>query len=322
MPRVKIFCAIALAAFVTTVISAAPQKQVSRPQAAHRDPPSLAGIGAVLKKDGDQLKIIDLITNTPAMNAGLIVGDFIRTIDGQPTAALTLEKAISLVRGPIGTTVDLDVASANASEIRHVKIVRAKIVLPPLKDVTFRIVQPGIGLVDIPTFQPESTEKARVALETFSKNNVRGLILDLRHSNSGRSEVIMQVAGFFLGKQPTLWRINYVQGGRTESVHALTDQLWRGPVVALIGTNCYSGELLAAALQDNKRGLLIGQATSGTVKVRTVTGQGANQTTVIATYLTASGQPLTDKGLQPDTVLDASLPDDLVLKKAVERLNF
>jgi carboxyl-terminal processing protease len=279
-------------------------------------PPGFGGIGAVLEKKGDAVAIKEVIENSPAMKAGLKSGDVIRTIDGQSTGSLNLQSAVELVRGRIGMMVDLEIAEPGSSKTRHVKVTRETIKLPALK---FRLLDGSVGLFTILNLTPETVEQLTKQLRTLNEKKARGVVIDFRAATGGYPELNADVAGCFLGRTADLWKIKYLEGGRSEVVHAKTQQLWTGPAVVLVGTNTW-GELVGAAFQSNKRGLVVGQRTGGRIAMRAA-APGSSKTSVIANFHTMMDEPVSGKGITPDVVLDADVSNEDALSAAVKGLD-
>ncbi|MEI8247789.1 MAG: S41 family peptidase [Lentisphaerota bacterium] len=282
---------------------------------------TLAGIGAKLEKVNDHIAITMVYPGSPAEKAGLKAGQVITAINTAPTGQMTLDNAVSLVRGPKGSQVELTVSDSSTAAPRQVAIVRDIIALPAFT-ATGKILDGNIGLLTIPSFSEWTPKTVISILQSFVNNGVQGIVLDLRGNGGGSYSAVIEAAGLFTGRKPTLWLKR--QGKQAETVHAMGNALWQGPLVVLVdGTTAAGAELLASALQTSDLAKVVGQKTYGKAAFMSVQSQpdGSSKVTVVGNCLTAGGDPIDGCGIKPDVMLDANLSKEETLRKTVEVLS-
>ncbi len=284
---------------------------------------SLSGIGATLEKKNDQLVISKLIPGSPAEKAGLKAGQFISAINSISTAQMTMEDAVKLIRGPKGSKVELTVSDSSTSTPQKVAIVRDVVTLTDTV-ATSRILDRNIGLLTIPCFNEPTPKTVTGLLQSFTKNGVQGLVLDLRGNGGGSYRSVTDVTSLFTGKEPALWLRKNTTAKQVETVHGTGNALWQGPMVVLVdGMTAVGGELIASALQTSDRAKVLGQKTYGHAAIRSMESQpdGSSKVTVVGYFLTAGGDPIDGIGIKPDVLLDANLSKEEALQKALETLS-
>jgi len=292
-----------------------PAKQVKEMNALRNG--SLSGIGAILEKTNDQIVITDVIPGGPADKAGLKAGRVITAINDIPTAQMKIEDARSLVLGPKGSQVELTMSGSTDASLQKVAIIRDKVTLPePV--ATGRVLDGNVGLLTVPGFTENAAKTVTDILESFNKNKVMGVVLDLRGNGGGWGTAAIEVTSLFTGNEPVLWRLNKAK--QVDTVHGTRAALWQNPLVALVdGKTASAGELMASALQTSGRAKLLGQRTFGKGVVKQPFSQpdGALKLTVVAYFLTAGGDPIDGHGIKPDVEMDANMSNEEVLRKAV-----
>ncbi|MCS6843163.1 MAG: S41 family peptidase [Caldilineales bacterium] len=285
---------------------------------------SFEGIGARvdLAKDGGVL-IVEPFEGQPAWNAGLRRNDVIIAVDGRDITNLSLREAISLIRGPKGTRVVLTVRSPG-QEPRDVEVVRARIVIPV---VTARMLDNNIAYLKLGEFSGPATDQLRKALDQLLANRPVGLILDLRGNPGGYLRTAVDIADEFLPEGTVL--IERFKDGE-EQVYASTD---RGraeeiPLVVLVNeASASASEIVAGAIQDRQRAILIGAQTfgKGSVQVPHNLSDGSLLRVTTARWFTPNDRQINGEGLLPDIVVPMSDEDieagrDPQLDRAVEYL--
>lgn len=287
------------------------------------------GIGAfVAMNDEGQLVVISPIEGQPAMEAGLRAGDIILAVDGKEITGMSLTDAVLLIRGPRGTTVTLTVLRPGEPETLTFEIVRAKIDIPT---VTYRMLEeaPDIGYIRLSLFSERSDRELRNALFELRKQGARGFIVDVRNNPGGLLRTAIDVTSEFIGQGvvTTERRSN----GQEQSFKAngrglLTDP--GVPMILLVNRGSASAsEILAGAIRDHKRGLLVGERTfgkGGVQQVYTLSDKSQLNVTV-AHWLTPSGDDINEEGIMPDVevVLTKEQIDagqDVQLERAVQLL--
>ena len=260
---------------------------------------SFSGIGIQIGMKDKQLSVISPIEGTPAHRAGLQAGDAIVEVDGKPTKDMAIEEAVTLIRGPRGSTVKLTIMRDGLAKPKVVPITRDNIVT---KAVKVEEMDGGIGYIRLNTFMSNDAPKEiREALLKFK--NKKGIILDLRGNPGGLLPNAVDIGSMFIKEGPIVQIVN--REGEKQYLKASGKQIVdpKMPLVVLVdGGSASASEILAGALQDNKRAQLIGTKTFGKGLVQTVhslsDGSGVANTT--NKYLTSAGHDINKKGIEPD----------------------
>lgn len=287
---------------------------------------SFAGIGARLSKDSDGYLVIgEAISGYPADKAGLKAQDIIAQINGQDATKMTLDDAISKIRGPVGTTVKLQVVR-DKSQTLNFTITRQEIKLP---SVTSKILDGNVGYLQITSFSDDTSELAKKAADEFKSKNVKGIVLDLRDDPGGLLEAAENVSSLWLPEGTTMLQekrgttvidTSYAKGGDT--LHGI-------PTAVLInGGSASASEITAGALHDNKSAYLIGEKSYGKGVVQQLVNfnDGSQLKVTVASWYRPNGQNINKKGITPDknvklTADDAKAGNDTQLKAAQDYLN-
>ncbi|NMC49464.1 MAG: S41 family peptidase [Desulfovibrio sp.] len=260
------------------------------------------GIGIEISLENGRLTVISPIDDTPADKAGVKAGDIILEIDDQPTQDMTLVDAVQKIRGPKGKPVSLTILHKDAQKPIKMRIVRDTI---PIISVKKTDIEPGYLLLRVSRFNENTTVELKDAIKDATKSGapIKGVILDLRNNPGGLLEQAVSVADLFLpsGKIVSIkgkssdQRKDFEARGESGEVTA--------PVVVLINAGSASAsEIVAGALKDHKRALLIGEKTFGKGSVQTVIplsdGSGIKLTTAL--YYTPNGRSIQAEGIEPD----------------------
>jgi carboxyl-terminal processing protease len=278
------------------------------------------GVGMEIGIKKGQLQVIAPLEGTPAYKAGLKAGDKILKINDTPTVDLTLEEAVSMIRGPKGTKVRLTIYREGWEKEKEIEIVRDVIEVPSLR------CEEKDGIIYIRIYQ--FTEKASL---DFAKASIqilklpsKKIVLDLRDNPGGYLEVAQDIAGWFLEKGKVVVIEEFSNGERKEYKSEGPSYFSDYKIVVLINGGTASGaEILAGALRDNLGTLLIGEKSFGKGSVQELERlrEGYLKIT-IAKWLTPKGELISDVGLEPDEVV--KIPEeeekDLQLERAIEIL--
>jgi len=265
------------------------------------------GIGvSITMKDGF-VTVISPIEGTPAYEAGIKAGDRIIKVDGKTTG--DLREAVKMIRGPKGTEVVVTIAREDVKKPIDFKIVRDII---PVESVKAIVLKPGYGYVWITNFRDNTTDDLVSELEKLesAKIPLKGLILDLRDNPGGLLNQAIEVSDLFIEKG-TILSIKGRKEKNTQIYKATPNKVKRNyPIVLLInGGSASASEIVAGALQDQKRALILGTTSFGKGSVQSVEklrdGYGLKLT--IARYYTPSGRSIQAKGIQPDIVVKRRL---------------
>ena len=277
---------------------------------------SFSGIGIEITVKDKILTVVSPIEGTPAYLAGMKAGDRIIKVEGESTLDMSLMEAVKKIRGPEGSTVKLTVLREGEEKPLEFAITRGVI---PLKSVRYFFIAPGIGYIRVSNFQSNTAEDLTKALEVLEKNGqMKGLVLDMRNNPGGLLSQAIDVSELFLDSG-----IIVSTKGRTGS-HDIEARAHKNsrprtyPIVVLVnGGSASAAEIVAGALQDNKRALILGSRTFGKGSVQTILplsdGSGLRLTT--ARYYTPSGKSIQSSGITPDVEITFTAPDKNVKEK-------
>jgi len=281
---------------------------------------SFSGIGIEITLKDGLLMVVSPIEGSPAYKAGLQAGDRIMKIDGAITKNMTLLEAVKKIRGPKGSPVTLTIMREGAKQMKSYTLTRDII---PIRSVKARYLDNGIGYIRITNFQDQTDGDLRKAIKEFQYKikPFKGLVLDLRNDPGGLLDQAVRVADEFLSSGI----IVYTEGrNKTQTMKFYAhqnDKVLEGdiPLVVIINEGSASAsEIVAGAVQDQKRGLVVGTKSFGKGSVQTIIpledGSALRLTT--AHYYTPSGKTIHEKGINPDVVVEAaSASDDKTLKE-------
>ncbi len=254
---------------------------------------SFYGVGIIISRRDGKITVIAPMAGTPAAAKGLRTGDIITAVSDQNTEDMSLDDVVDLVRGPEGTDVHLTIARPGLSDTFAVDITRTKI---PQTTVRYAfMVRPEVGYVRLSEFTSSSTREVREAIERLRTEGMQDLILDLRNNPGGSLDAAIGVADPFLAKGDLV----VTTGGRTRSSHSTLSapgngETFEGTVMVLVNEGSASAsEIVAGAIQDHDRGLVIGEVTWGKGLVQTVfTVRDAGLALTTARYYTPSGRSI------------------------------
>jgi carboxyl-terminal processing protease len=283
------------------------------------------GIGAWVDTTAAYLTVISPIPDSPADKAGIQPGDKIIAIDGEDMTGTDAELVRQRVLGPAGTTVVLTVAREGQTDPLEFSITREKIVV---KSASGKILDNGIGYVQITTFGDKTTSELRATLKDLMAQNPKGLIVDLRNNGGGYLQTAVEVASEFLPNGVVLYE-QYGDGKRNTYDVISGGQATQIPLVVLINEGTASAsEIVSGAIQDYGRGKLVGITSYGKGSVQNWVPLSDNQGAVrvtIAKWLTPHERSISKIGLTPDVTVEMTNEDRLAdldpqLDKAVEVL--
>jgi carboxyl-terminal processing protease len=264
------------------------------------------GVGIQIGVKNQQLTIIAPIEDTPGFRAGLAAGDKIMKINDEWTKDMSIEQAVDKMRGPKGTSVKLMIFREGWDKPREFTIVRDVIKVVSVKS---RMLDDSIGYVKIIQFQGQTADELEKAMKGLEAKGMKKMVLDLRNDPGGLLDSSVDVSGKFLPKDSL---VVYLQGRQKADRKDFTTTSAKTPrdypVVVLVNTGSASAsEIVAGALQDSKRALIVGTQTFGKGSVQTVfplDGGGLRLTT--AKYYTPSGRSIQNVGITPD--IEVKLP--------------
>ncbi len=263
------------------------------------------GLEITVSKDGF-LIVVAPIDDTPAAEAGLRPQDKVVRIDGQSTRGISLHEAVKRLRGRAGSKVTLQILREPEDRVFEVVLTRAVIQIRSIKEA--KSVDDRVGYIRLAEFQDNTPRDLEKALERLEAGGLDGLILDLRNNPGGLLDVAVEVAQTFLPKgRPIVTTKGRVKNQNIEFVSKSDHPRLGYPIVVLVnGGSASASEIVAGALKDHRRGILMGTRTFGKGSVQTVIplkdGSAIRLTT--STYYTPSGKSIHGEGLQPDVVVE------------------
>jgi carboxyl-terminal processing protease len=277
------------------------------------------GLGIQVTMEAGFVKVISPIDDTPAYRAGIEAGDFVTHLDGEPVQGLTLQEAVDKMRGKVGEDIKLTVQRKGVAKPFDVTITRAVI---QITSVRSRL-EGKIGYVRITSFNEQSDKGLKKAIEKFDDelgDELQGIVLDLRNNPGGLLDQAVAISDAFLDKGEIVsTRSRDLED--TSRYNARQGDLAQGkPVVVLVnGGSASASEIVAGALQDHHRGIILGTRSFGKGSVQTIMplpGHGAMRLTT-ARYFTPSGRSIQGEGIDPDIVVEQARIE--TIKPANER---
>ncbi len=263
------------------------------------------GLGIVISMRNNILTIVAPMEDTPGSRAGLLSGDHIVEIDGDSTEGLTLQEAVRKLRGPPDTEVTIKILRPKTSEFEEHTIVREIIAVESVKDA--KMLEDGIGYVRITQFTSTTGEDLRRELERLREKNMEALVLDLRTNPGGLLNAAIEVAQKFVRRGDLIVYTKGRDGRRGQRYTARERNPYLDlPMVVLINEGSASAsEIVAGALQDHRRAILVGEKTFGKGSVQSVLplDDGSALRLTTAQYYTPSERVIDDRGIEPDIVV-------------------
>jgi carboxyl-terminal processing protease len=254
-----------------------------------------SGIGVWLKTKGSDLQIVSVLPDTPAVSAGLERGDVITAIDGEPVSEISTDDAVALIKGKVGTSVQLDVL--RGEEELSFEIERAEIDLPNLQA---RMTDNDLGYVKLFGFARHAGDQVRTEVDALLDAGAEGIILDLRDNGGGLFEEAIEVASVFIEEGAI---VTYQDPDDEFTYEATGNARGDVPLVVLVNEGTASAsEIVAGALQDRDRAVIIGTTTYGKGSVQTVESLSDASAVKFTTaaYITPDGRNINGKGIDPD----------------------
>jgi len=288
------------------------------------------GLGIEVGMEDGFVKVVSPIEDTPAYRAGLKTGDLIIKLDDTPVKGMNLNDAVKRMRGKPGTQIRLTIMRKGEQKPFTVTLTRA---IVKIRSVKFKLVEPGYGYVRVTQFQERTGDLLVEALQSLYKENkqpLKGLVLDLRNDPGGLLNGAVAVSAAFLKPDSlvvytegrtddakmrlTASRQNYLRPMQPDYMKDLPQGAKTVPMVVLVnGGSASASEIVAGALQDHKRAIIMGTQTFGKGSVQTILPLG-NDTAIkltTARYFTPSGRSIQAKGIEPDIkVEDPDNPAD------------
>jgi carboxyl-terminal processing protease len=264
------------------------------------------GLGIEVTMENGFIKVVSPIDDTPAQKAGIKAGDLIIKLDDKPVKGMTLTEAVKHMRGEPGSKINLLVVREGADAPLKITITRDII---KVKSVKSRMLEKGYAYVRISSFQSGTGDALKEALASLKKENggnLKGLVLDLRNNPGGVLNAAVEVSDAFMKSGLIVYTEGRIANSQMRFSAAPDDLIDGAPMVVLINAGSASAsEIVAGALQDSKRAIIMGEKSFGKGSVQTIlptnTGSAVKLTT--ARYFTPSGRSIQAKGIEPDVAL-------------------
>jgi carboxyl-terminal processing protease len=266
------------------------------------------GLGIEVTMENSVIKVVSPIDDTPASRAGIQSGDLIFALDGEPVQGLTLQEAVDKMRGKVGSSIKISLRRANVKDPIDITLTRETI---KVKATRYRL-EGDVGYIRVTSFTEQATSGVTDAVEHIKKEagpKLKGYVLDLRNNPGGLLDQAISMVDAFLDKG----EIVSVKARKAEDVqrwNAKPGDIANGlPIVVLMnGGSASASEIVAGALQDHRRAIILGTRSFGKGSVQTimqVTGGGAIRLTT-ALYFTPSGRSIQKEGIKPDIEVEQS----------------
>ncbi|MGI9213623.1 MAG: S41 family peptidase, partial [Methylococcaceae bacterium] len=259
------------------------------------------GLGIEVGMENGFVKVIAPIDDTPAQKAGVKAGDLIIRLDDKPVKGMNLNDAVKSMRGEPGSEIMLPVVREGLEQPIKIKIIRDVI---KVKSVKSRILEDGYGYLRITSFQSKTGDNVNDALRELQKSApLKGLVLDLRNNPGGVLNAAVSVSDSFLEDGLIVYTDGRVEDAKMKFSATPNDLLHGAPIVVLInGGSASASEIVAGALQDHRRAVIMGEKTFGKGSVQTIlpTSNGGAVKLTTARYYTPSGRSIQAEGITPD----------------------
>ncbi|WP_262694037.1 S41 family peptidase [Kordiimonas aquimaris] len=275
------------------------------------------GLGLEVQMENGVVKVVSPIDDTPADKAGIQGGDFITHIDSKPVVGKTLTEAVKQMRGPVDSTINITVVREGETAPFDVEITREKILV---KSVRHRIEDETIGYIRVTTFNMQAGEGVENAINSIldeAGDQLDGVVLDLRNNPGGLLDEAIRISDAFLSRGEIVSTRGRRRQNNSRWYATAGDMLDGIPVVVLVNANSASAsEIVAGALQDHRRAVILGDKTfgKGTVQSEIRLGRSGDKAIRLTTarYFTPSGASIQERGIEPD--IEVLFPNQRRLK--------
>lgn len=262
------------------------------------------GLGIEVGMENGFVKVISPIDDTPAQKAGIKAGDLIIRLDDKPVKGMSLNDAVKTMRGEPGSEIVLTVVREGVEQPLKIKLVRDII---KVKSVKSKTLEDGYGYVRITSFQSKTGDNVLEAISELKKSgDLKGLVLDLRNNPGGVLNAAVSVSDAFLENGLVVYTDGRIEDSKMKFNATGGDVLNGAPIVVLINAGSASAsEIVAGALQDHRRAIIMGEKTFGKGSVQTIlpTSNGGAVKLTTARYYTPSGRSIQAEGITPDVPL-------------------
>jgi len=281
------------------------------------------GLGIEVTMESGLVKVITPIDDTPASRAGIKAGDYITKINNEQVRGKTLMEAVNLMRGPVGSTIEITIRRKNLKKAKIFEIVREII---EIRSVSAKLIESKIGYLRLKAFNQNSSEQLKKEISKIEKNKkLVGYILDLRNNPGGLLTQAIEVSNFFLNDGEIVSTKGRKNRENRKFFAKKGDEISGKPLIVLINRGSASAsEIVAGALQDHKRAVLLGEPTFGKGSVQSIIplkNNGALRLTVSKYYL-PSGKSISEIGVLPDIKVEEEGEEFLINTETDNQLNY
>ncbi|MCA9040967.1 MAG: S41 family peptidase [Planctomycetaceae bacterium] len=293
-----------------------PEDSYRKPSATLED--HIVGIGVEIKPEADSIMIMKTLPNGPAANAGLKQGDVILSIDGQSVSGKTLDWVVDRITGAEGSRIVLGVR--RDSKTANVTMVRSRVKIESVSE--YKMVSSDVGYIKLEKFAQASSEEMDKALWSLHNSGMKSLVIDLRGNPGGLLTTAIELSNKFLPSGTIVSTRGRTAGDQSMET-ATYEQTWKTPLVVLVDKNSASAsEIFAAAIQENGRGIIVGERSYGKGTVQThfpLQAVSGNLRITTAKFYSPKGREMAGAGVTPDiAVANSNVGEDLVLQRATE----
>jgi len=283
------------------------------------------GLGIEIGMEAGVVKVISPIDDTPAAKAGIKAGDYIVKIGGEQVQGKSLVEAVKMMRGPVGTSIDLSIRRKNVKKTLEFKITRQII---EIKSVSSKIIgkKKNLGYVRLKSFNENSDKQFLKSIkELEKKTKIKGYVFDLRNNPGGLLTQAINITDFFLedgeivstkGRKVSETRKFFARKG---------DEVKGKPIIVLINNGSASAsEIFAGALKDHKRAIILGESSYGKGSVQSIIPlkNGGGMRLTISKYYLPSGKSISEVGVAPDILVEEEDDDFLINSEKDNQLNY
>ncbi len=264
------------------------------------------GLGLEVSMENGFVKVIAPIDDSPAQKADLRAGDLIIELDDKQVKGMSLQEAVDLMRGAKGTTIELTVVREGINAPFEVTLTRDIITV---KSVRSKTLEPGFGYIRLAQFQTKTATDFKRELDKLKRSNtpLKGLILDLRNNPGGLLQSSIELVDIFVNEGTIVYTEGRIPSSKTIFEASATEPADETPLVVLInGGSASASEIVAGALQDHKRALIVGTQSFGKGSVQTVLPLTRDRAIKITTarYFTPNGRSIQAQGIAPDITIE------------------
>ena len=281
------------------------------------------GLGIEVSMESGVVKVITPIDDTPASRAGVKAGDYIVRINGEQVQGKTLFEAVNLMRGPVGSPIEITIMRKGLKKAKIFKIVREVI---EIQSVVSELIDNEIGYLRLRAFNENSDSQLKKEINKFLKNKkIIGYILDLRNNPGGLLSQAIKISDFFLNDGEIVSTKGRQNKENRKFFAKKGDKIKGKPLIVLINRGSASAsEIVAGALKDQKRAILLGETTYGKGSVQSIIplkNRGAIRLTISKYYL-QSGKSISEVGVSPDITIEEQEKDFSINTKTDNQLNY